>query len=61
MEPLIPDEEVTLLELLDRIVDKGVWLRGDLIISVAEIDLLYIGLQAMISSVWRLKGGAPPA
>ncbi|HWI65183.1 MAG TPA: gas vesicle protein [Symbiobacteriaceae bacterium] len=50
--------ETTLLELLDRVVDKGVWLRGDLTIAVAGVDLLYIGLQAVLSSVARLKEGA---
>lgn len=54
---LLDDGEVTLLELLDRVADKGVYLRGDLTIAVADVDLLYIGLQAVISSVSRLRGG----
>lgn len=54
---LMADDEGSLLELLDRVVDKGVYLRGDLTIAVADVDLLYIGLQAVVSSVSRLKGG----
>lgn len=57
IESLIPDDDMTVLELLDRVVDKGVYLRGDLTIAVADIDLLYIGLQAIVSSVSRLAGG----
>lgn len=57
LSELLPDDEVTLLELLDRVVDKGVFIRGDLMIAVADVDLIYIGLQAVVTSVSRLKGG----
>lgn len=57
LSDLLPEDEITLLELLDRVVDKGVYLRGDLTVTVANVDLLYIGLQAVVTSVARLKGG----
>lgn len=44
-------QDVSLLELLDRVLDKGVFLWGDLTISVADIDLIYVGLKAMLCSV----------
>ncbi|MGD8779228.1 MAG: gas vesicle protein [Ignavibacteria bacterium] len=44
-------KEVTLLEVLDRVLDKGVVLSGDLVISIADVDLIFIGLRAIISSV----------
>jgi len=49
--------EVTLLELIDRLVDKGVVLHGDITLAVADIDLIYVGLRAMISSVSSLERG----
>ena len=45
--------EVTLLELLDRVVDHGVVLAGDITISVADVDLIYLGLRVMLASVER--------
>lgn len=42
---------VTILEVLDHILDKGVVITGNLIISVAEVDLIYLGLQLVLSSV----------
>ena len=42
--------DVTLLELVDRILDKGVILSGDITLSVAGVDLVYIGLRALLSS-----------
>ncbi|MEI6044266.1 MAG: gas vesicle protein [Chloroflexota bacterium] len=44
------EEEVTLLELLDRLLTKGVVLSGDLTLSIAEVDLLYVGLRLMITT-----------
>lgn len=41
----------SLLELLDRVVNKGVVISGDLVISVAEVDLIYLGLKVLLSSV----------
>ena len=45
------DEENTLLELLDRLLNAGVVLCGDLVVSVADIELLYLRLQLTLSSV----------
>lgn len=43
--------QLTLLELLDRALTKGVVLHGDLTISLADVDLLYIGLRLIIAAV----------
>ncbi|MGD8240817.1 MAG: gas vesicle protein [Armatimonadota bacterium] len=44
-------KEISLLELLDRALDKGVILWGDVTISVADVDLMYLGLKVLLSSV----------
>jgi gas vesicle structural protein len=44
-------EQVTLLELVDRVVSKGVVLSGDITLSVAGVDLIYVGLRVLLSSV----------
>jgi gas vesicle structural protein len=46
--------EVTLLDLLDRVIDNGVILAGDVTISVADVDLLYLGLRVLLVPVERL-------
>ena len=52
MSQLVAKErEVTLLDLLDRILNKGVILWGDVTISVADVDLIYLGLKVMLTSV----------
>ena len=57
-----PDEELTLLELLDRVLDKGVVLSGEVTLSVADVDLVYLGLRVLLSSVEaaeRMRRGGP--
>ena len=44
-------EQVSLCEVLDRILNKGAVVVGDVIISVANIDLIYLGLQVILTSV----------
>jgi hypothetical protein len=59
--PVAPslDNDVTLLELLDRVLDKGVVLAGDLVLSVADVDLLYLGLRALLCSVDKIPASSP--
>jgi len=45
------DTRATLVDLLDRILDKGLMLNADVIISVSGIPLLGINLKAAIASV----------
>ncbi|MFF3728134.1 gas vesicle protein [Streptomyces erythrochromogenes] len=49
-EPL-PDRQVALVDLLDRLLSGGVVLTGDIVLSIADIDLVRISLRALIVSV----------
>jgi len=48
-------KDITILELLDRVLNKGVVITGDIVISVAEIDLIYIGLKLILTSVETMQ------
>ncbi len=43
-------ESLSLCEALDRVLHKGVALRGDIVLSVADVDLVYLGLQLLLCS-----------
>ncbi len=45
------NEQVALCEAIDRILNKGVVIVGEATISVANVDLIYLGLQVVLSSV----------
>ena len=48
-------EEITLVDLVDRVLNKGVVLTGDLTLGVAGIDLVYVGLRVLLASVPTLE------
>lgn len=50
MEPM-RDVRITLVDLLDRILDKGLLINADLIISVAGVPLIGVKLNAAIASI----------
>ncbi|MFI3222721.1 MAG: gas vesicle protein [Methylococcaceae bacterium] len=45
------NEQVSLCEALDRLLNKGAVVVADITVSVANIDLIYLSLQALIASV----------
>ena len=44
-------DHISLSETLDRVLNKGVVVCGEVVISVADIDLVYLGLQLVLTSV----------
>ena len=48
-------EELTLVDLVDRVLNKGVVLTGDLTLGVAGVDLVYVGLRVLLASVPTLQ------
>ena len=49
---------VSLCETLDRVLNKGAVIAGDIIISVADVDLVYLGLNLVVTSVETMRDWA---
>ena len=45
------DTDLSLLETLDHVLNRGLVIAGEITISVADIDLIFVGLNVMVSSV----------
>jgi hypothetical protein len=45
------EREVALVDLVDRLLGGGVVIAGDITLSVADVDLVYVGLRALVTSV----------
>ncbi|WP_371680925.1 gas vesicle protein [Streptomyces sp. NBC_01276] len=58
----LPGRQVALVDLLDRLLAGGVVITGDIVLSIADIDLVRISLRALITSVSSLGDSAalPP-
>ncbi|HTM43023.1 MAG TPA: gas vesicle protein [Terriglobales bacterium] len=44
-------DEVSLLDILDHVLNAGVVIHGSLVISLAGVDLVYVGLNVVLTSV----------
>jgi hypothetical protein len=51
---LIDEDESTLLDLIDNLLSKGVMLNADLILALANVDLVYIRLSALLCAADRV-------
>ena len=45
------NNELSLLETLDHVLNRGLVIAGEITIAVADIDLIFVGLNVMVSSV----------
>ena len=50
------DRQVTLLDLVDRILDRGAVVRGQVVLSVADVDLVKLDLNLLLAAVETLEG-----
>ena len=45
------DEDVSLLDILDHVLNAGVVIHGSIVLSIAGVDLVYLGLNVVLTSV----------
>ena len=59
---LAASRDLTLVELVDRLLGKGVVISGDITLAIADIDLVTVKLRALIASTdsltTRVEGAA---
>lgn len=58
-------DAVALADLVNRVLDRGAVVSGEVVIGVAGVDLLYLGLNVVLASVESLRergawGSGPP-
>jgi hypothetical protein len=45
------EEDVSLLDILDHVLNAGVVIHGSLVISLAGVDLVYLGVNVVLTSI----------
>ena len=53
-QALIEEADETLLELVDHVLNKGVVVSGDVMLSIAGVDLVYLRLSALLCAADRI-------
>lgn len=49
------NDNVTLVDVLDRVLEKGAVISGDMVIRVADVDLAYLGLRLLLTSISKAE------
>jgi hypothetical protein len=55
IERAATNREVALVEVLDRALGAGVVITGDITLSLADVDLVYLSLRLVVGSVPTLN------
>lgn len=53
------DEQVALVDLIDRVIGGGVVITGDLVLEVAGVDLVYLGLRLVLAPAHEVEQSVP--
>jgi hypothetical protein len=56
-DDLLADADASLLELVDHVLNRGVVVTGDVVLGLADVDLVYVRLSALLCAADRLFGG----
>ena len=56
---IVDDSEASLLDVIDSLLNKGVVLNADLILALANVDLVYVRLSALLCAADRVVPRAP--
>lgn len=49
-DPLSAADQLSLVELVNRVLDRGAVITGEVVISVAGVDLVYLGIQLVVAA-----------
>jgi hypothetical protein len=60
-DPEVPGPRLALVDLLDRVLAGGVVVTGEIVLSIADVDLVAVSLRALVTSVSALDGPVPVA
>lgn len=58
---LATQREVSLVEILDRVLGAGVVITGDITLSLADLDLVYVSLRLLVGSQPLFTDTRPPS
>ena len=56
---VVPEEDLALVDLVDRLIDGGVVVGGDVVLALAGVDLVHLGVRLVLEPAY--DGGAAAA
>jgi hypothetical protein len=53
---LVAEADASLLDLIDNVLNRGVVIEGEIVLGLADVDLIYLRLSVLVSAVDRVLG-----
>jgi Gas vesicle protein len=53
---LLEEADASLLELVDNVLTKGVVIHGEIVLGLADVDLIYVRISALLCAADRVLG-----
>lgn len=53
---LLEEADPSLLELVDNVLTKGVVIHGEIVLGLADVDLIYLRISALLCAADRVLG-----
>ncbi|HEV8439223.1 MAG TPA: gas vesicle protein [Methylomirabilota bacterium] len=53
---LLDEADTSLLELVDNVLTKGVVIDGEVVLGLADVDLIYVRISALLCAADRMLG-----
>ena len=57
---LLREADVSLLDIVDHVLNQGVLLSGDVVLGIADVDLIYLRLSLLLCAAARMLPDRPP-
>ncbi len=57
-QQIIEQADASLLDIVDHVLNQGVVITGDIVLGVADVDLIYLGLSVVLCSADRVESRA---
>jgi hypothetical protein len=55
-DEILEHADASLLELVDHVLNRGVMVTGDIVLGLAQVDLVYVRLSALLCAADRVLG-----
>lgn len=62
-DAILQTDDASLLDLVDHVLNQGIVVTGDVVLGVANVDLVYVRLSALLCAadrLWPTEGGGRP-
>jgi hypothetical protein len=59
VQAILDTSDPTLLDLVDHVLNKGLLIDGEVVLGLANVDLVYLRLSALLCAADRLTGSPP--